>query len=107
MNKEMKKIIARFLFRCTVLICLLSFLAGVVTVKQRSEFNSYFTPYAVLTLKNTDSEISLNIDEKEYSFDFSEFKCLSKYRSYLYFTPFSCVVFFFESVYNFFSSFKG
>ncbi len=101
MNKEMRKLVSRFLFYCVVLTCLLCLSAGAVTAKQRSEFNSYFTPYAVLTVKNTNSEISLSLDEKNYSFDFKELKSLSKYRDYLYFTPFSTAVFFFESFFDF------
>lgn len=103
MNKEMKKIISGFLFYCFILTCLLCLSAGAVTAKQRSEFNSYFTPYAVLTVKNTNNEISLSVDENNYSFDLSELKRLSEYRNYLYFTPFSSVVFFAESFFDFLS----
>ncbi len=106
MNKEMKKIISGFLFCCVVLACLLCFSAGAVTAKQRSEFNSYFTPYAVLTLKNTNSRIRLSVDEKNYSFDLNELKNLTKYRKYLYFTPFSTSVFFLESLFDFLNTFN-
>lgn len=105
MNSEIKKTVSKFLVHCVVLTCLLCFCAGAVTAKQRSEFNSYFTPYAVFTVKNVNNEISLNLDEKSYSFDFSELKGLSKYRNYLYFTPFSSAVFFLESLFDFLGDF--
>lgn len=101
MNKEMKKIVSKFLFYCVILTCLLCFTAGAVTAKQRSEFNSYFTPYAVLTVKNTDNGISLKVDEKDYRIELSRLKSLSEYRDYLYFTPFSAAIFFFESIFDF------
>ena len=106
MNKEMKRILSDFLLKCVVLTCLLCLCAGAVTAKQRSDFNTYFTPYAVMTLKSSDNVISMSIDEKNYSFDLSEIKSLGTYGNYLYFTPFSCTFFLFESLYEFFSSFK-
>ena len=102
MNKEMKKIVSKFLLYCVILTCLLCLTAGAVTAKQRSEFNSYFTPYAVLTVKNTSRGITLRVDEKDYRIDLSKLKDLSVYRNYLYFTPFSAAVFFFESFFDFF-----
>ena len=106
MNDEMKKILSGYLFRCVVITCLLCFCAGAVTARQRSEYNSYFTPYAVLSVKTVENQLSVNVDEKNYNFDLGVIKDLSQYRKYLYFTPFSCAVFFFESIYDFFSSFK-
>lgn len=106
MNDEMKKILSKYMLYCVVITCLLCLCAGVVTAKQRSEYNSYFTPYAVLSVKNMGSEVNISLDERSYSFDLSKVKDLAQYRRYLYFTPFSCTVFFFESIYEFFSSFK-
>ena len=106
MNREMKKIFSKYMLSCVVVTCLLCLCAGAVTAKQRSEYNSYFTPYAVLSVKTMGSEINFNVDDRKYSFDLGEIKDLAKYRKYLYFTPFSCTVFFFESIYEFFSSFK-
>ena len=106
MNDEMKKILSKYMLYCVVITCLLCLCAGAVTAKQRSEYNSYFTPYAVLSVKNMGSEVNISLDERSYSFDLSRVKDLAQYRRYLYFTPFSCTVFFFESIYDFFSSFK-
>lgn len=106
MNDEMKKILSKYMLYCVVITCLLCLCAGVVTAKQRSEYNSYFTPYAVLSVKNMGSEVNISLDERSYRFDLSKVKDLAQYRRYLYFTPFSCTVFFFESIYEFFSSFK-
>ena len=106
MNKEMKKILSVFLVQSVVLTCLLCLIAGAITAKQRSDFNSYFTPYAVMTVKSSDDAISMTLDGRNYSLDFSELRSLERYRNYLYFTPFSCTVFFFESIWEFFSSFK-
>ena len=106
MNDVMKKILSRYMLRCVVITCLLCFCAGVVTAKQRSEYNSYFTPYAVMTLKSADNVIDLSVDEKHYSFDMGKLKALEKYRNYLYFTPFSVGVFFFDSFFSLFNTFK-
>ena len=106
MNSEMKKILSKYMLSCVIVTCLLCLCAGAVTAKQRSEYNSYFTPYAVLSVKTVGQGISVSVDDKSYSLDFSRVKDLGKYRKYLYFTPFSCTVFFFESIYDFFSSFK-
>ena len=107
MNKEMKKIFSKYIFRCVIITCLLCFCAGIVTAKQRSEYNTYFTPYAVMTLKNTADTIDITVDEKQYSLDMSKIKALEKYRNYLYFTPISGTLFFFDSIFSLFTTFKG
>ena len=106
MNNEMKKILAKYMLKCVVITCLLCLCAGSVTAKQRSDYNTYFTPYAVLSVKPMGESISVNVDDRSYNIDLRTVKDVSKYRKYLYFTPFSCTVFFFESIYEFFSSFK-
>lgn len=107
MNNEMKNILSGYILRCVIIACLLCFCAGTVTAKQRSEYNSYFTPYAVMTLKSTSDTIALTVDEKSYSFDLSKIKELDKYRNYLYFTPFSVGVFIFDGFFSLFSTFTG
>ena len=106
MNDEMKKILSKYMLSCVIVTCLLCLCAGAVTAKQRSEYNSYFTPYAVLSVKTVGQGINVNVDDKIYSLDFGKLKGIEEYKNYLYFTPFSCAVFFFESIYDFFSSFK-
>lgn len=106
MNSEIKKIFSKFVFSCVIVSCLLCFCAGAVTAKQRSEYNSHFTSYAVLSVKNQGTAIQVSVDEENYSFDFGRLKDFGKYKNYLYFTPFSSLVFFFDSFYEFFSSFK-
>lgn len=107
MNNEMKKMLSKYIFRCVIITCCLCFCAGIVTAKQRSEYNTYFTPYAVMTLKSNNDTIDLSVDEKHYSLDMSKIKDLSKYRDYLYFTPISGPIFFFDSILSLFSTFKG
>ena len=106
MNDEMKKLLSGYLLRSVIIACLLCLCAGAVTARQRSEYNSYFTPYAVLSVKNVGSGLDVQVDDKCYSLDFGALKGLAEYKNYLYFTPFSCITFFFESIYDFFSSFK-
>ena len=106
MNREMKKILSAFLLKSVVLTCLLCLCAGAITAKQRSDFNSYFTPYAVLSVKNVGQGINVQLDDESYSLDFNKIKDLGRYKNYLYFTPFSCTVFVFDSICEFFSSFK-
>ena len=106
MNREMKKILSQYCLRCVIITCLLCFCTGIITAKQRSEYNSYFTPYAVMTIKSNSSAIDLSVDERHYSVDMSALKDFEKYRNYLSFSPFSAIVFFFESISEFFSSFK-
>lgn len=106
MNDEMKKILSKYMISCVVVTCLLCLCAGAVTAKQRSDYNTYFTTYAVLSVKTAGEGVSVSIDDRSYNFDAGRLKDLAAYRKYLYFTPFSCTVFFFESIYEFFSSFK-
>lgn len=107
MNNEMKKILSRYLLACVILTCIMCLLAGTVTAKQRSEYNSYFTPYAVMTLQSSNEKITVTVDDTDYSFSFDSFRELLPYRKYLYFTPFSCLTFFLESVLSVFNTFKG
>ena len=107
MNNHIKKILSEYMLKCVIVTCVLCLCAGAVTAKQRSEYNSYFTPYAVMTLKNTADTIDLTVDEKQYSLDMSKIKGLKKYRNYLYFTPISGTLFFFDSIFSLFNTFKG
>ena len=107
MNKEMKKILSRYIFGCVVLTCLMCFCAGIITARQRSEYNSYFTPYAVMSLKSSSERLTVTVDDKDYNLNFEPMKKLSAYRRYLYFTPFSCAVFFTENIFDVFNTFKG
>ena len=106
MNNHIKKILSEYMLKCVIVTCVLCLCAGAVTAKQRSEYNSKFTPYAVLSVKSAGDELNVNIDNRSYSIDLGKAKEFEKYRKYLYFTPFSCVAFFFDSIYEFFSSFK-
>ena len=106
MNDEMKKILSKYMLSCVVVTCLLCLCAGAVTAKQRSDYNTYFTTYEVLSVKTVGEGISVSIDDRSYRLDTGRLKDLAQYGKYLYFTPFSCTVFFFESIYEFFSSFK-
>jgi hypothetical protein len=60
-----------------------------------------------MTLKSSNDTVELRVDEKHYSVDMSDLKGLSKYRNYMYFTPFSCGIFVLESFFSLFSTFKG
>ncbi len=104
MNEEMKKILSRFFLVSVVIACLTLIGAGTLTAKQRSEYNSYRTEYAVLTLKSHNGRINLSVDEKQYTLDVSSLKKAEEYKQWLYFTPFSTLFFFGESLYEFFSS---
>ena len=106
MNGEIRKILSEYMLTSVVITCLLCLCAGAVTAKQRNEYNSYFTPYAVMSVKTAGESVNINVDDRSYSLDLGKIKELNQYRKYLYFTPFSCTVFFFESIYEFFSSFK-
>ncbi len=104
MNDEMKKIISQFLFVSVMISCFTLFGAGSLTAKQRSEYNSYRTEYAVLTLKAQGNKIDLTLDEKNYSMDLPSLQKLKNYREWIYLTPFAPVFFFGECISDIFSS---
>lgn len=104
MNDEMKRILSRYFLVSVIIACLTLSAAGTLTAKQRSEYNSYRREYAVLTLKAQGSKVDLKVDDKQYSLDFLPLKKAEEYKRWLYFTPFSTVFFFGESVYEFFSA---
>lgn len=104
MNEEMKKILSRFFLVSVIITCITLVGAGTLTAKQRSEYNSYRTEYAVLTLKTQKGRIDLSVDDKQYSLDFSGFRKAEEHKQWLYFTPFSTLFFFGESVYEIFSA---
>ncbi len=104
MNDEMKKIISQFLFVSVLISCFTLFGAGSLTAKQRSEYNSYRTEYAVFTLKAQGNKIDLRVDEKQYSLALPSLKKLKAYREWIYLTPFAPVFFFGECISDIFSS---
>lgn len=104
MNDEMKKILSRFFLVSVMISCLTLLGAGTITAKQRSEYNSYYTEYAVLTLKTSADKIDLSLDEKRYSLDLSFLKRLKNYSEWLYLTPVSSVFFLGECIFDIFSS---
>lgn len=103
MNDEMKKIISRFLFVSVIISCFTLLGAGTLTAKQRSEYNSYRTEYAVLSMKSYGSKIAVKLDEREYSFDLPSFKKLKDSSEWIYITPFSPFFFFGECIFDIFS----
>ena len=102
MNEEMKKILSRFFLVSVLITCFTLLGAGTLTAKHRSEYNTYRTEYAVLTLKASGERLDLEVEGRCFSFDLSALKKVQRYRKWLYFTPFSTVFFFGESVYDFF-----
>ncbi len=104
MNDELKRILSAFFLVSSIIACLTLFGAGTLTAKQRSEYNSFRTEYAVLTVKTTADKIEVEVDDKQFSLDFSFMKEALKYKQWLYFTPFSPYLFFIESVYEVFSA---
>ncbi|MBQ7296598.1 MAG: hypothetical protein IJW86_10495 [Clostridia bacterium] len=103
MNDEMKKILSRFLLVSVMIACFTLFGAGSLTAKQRSEYNSYRTEYAVLTLKTAGSTINLNVSEKNYSVDLSLLQVPHKVKDMLWMTPLSCFLFLGECIFDIFS----
>ncbi len=104
MNDEMKKILSRFFVVSVIIACLTLLGAGTLTAKQRSEYNSYRTEYALLTLKASTGRIDLNIDDRQYSIDLTSLKRAEDYKEWLYLTPLSCVLFLGECIFDIFSS---
>lgn len=102
-NDEMKKILSQFLLVSVIISCLTLLGAGTLTAKQRSEYNSYRTEYAVLTLKASGKKIDLNVDEKSYSVDFSHLKIPDDVKQWLWVTPLSCLLLLGECIFDFFS----
>ncbi len=103
MNDEMKKIISHFLFVSVIISCLTLLSAGTLTAKQRSEYNSYRTEYALLTFKTSDRKIDLSLDDKKYTFDFSRFRLDEEQVEWLYLTPASVFLFLGECIFDIFS----
>lgn len=100
MNDEMKKLMSRFLLVSVFIGCVTVLFVGTVTAKQRSEYNSYHTEYALLTVKSQNSRVNVEIDEKSYSFDLSNLKKLKKYENAIYLTPLSPVFFLCECIFD-------
>lgn len=102
MNDEMKKIISRFLCVSVIIGCMVLLFSGAVTAKQRSEYNSYHTEYAMVRVKSQDSQINVELGEESYSFDLSYLKKLKRYKNIAYFTPLAPAFLFGESIFNIF-----
>ena len=104
MNDEMKKILSRFFLVSVLIACVTFFGAGTLTAKQRSEYKSARTEYALLNLSSQGSTLNLRVDERVYGLDLSPLRVDEKYRKWLYLTPFSTLLFFGECIYEFFSA---
>ena len=104
MNDELKRIISTFLFVSVLIACLTLFGAGTLTARQRSEYNSYRTHYAVLTLKNEGDRVNIKVDDRQINLALTLPEKLREYKDYIYFTPFSTFFFFSECVYEIFSA---
>lgn len=93
MNDELKRILSRFLLVSVIISCLTLIASGVLTAKQRSEYNCSYTKYTLLSLEKTDRELKVEIDDKSYSLTLPHFRQTEE-KQWLYLTPFSSLYFF-------------
>lgn len=102
MNDDMKRLLSRFLCVSVIIGCFLLLFVGAVTAKQRCEYNSYRTEYAVLTVKSQNSKVSVEVGENSFSLDLSPVKEIDKYKNLILLTPLSPLFYLCECIYRIF-----
>lgn len=89
MNDDMKRLLSRFLCVSVLIGCFVLLFVGTITAKQRSEYNSYRTEYAVLTVKSQNRRVSVEVGENSFNLDLSPMKEIDKYKNLILLTPLS------------------
>ncbi len=56
----MKKIFRQYIFILAIILCLMCFFSGIITVREKTQYNMDMTPYRVVTVDRADSGISIS-----------------------------------------------
>lgn len=64
-----RQILRQYILSLTVLFCLLAFFCGIITVKEKTEYNISLTPYSQLAVENEEAYIKISLDERELIFE--------------------------------------
>lgn len=100
MNEEMKKLMGKFLFSTVLISCISAFLAGSTAVRERGEYNLYFTKYAVMSFSGASEKLEASFKEKRLSLNIPLEKVKLNLQKYACLTPFSPFYYIAESAEN-------
>lgn len=98
MNEEMKRLFGRFLFATVVIVCVSAFLSGSISVKERGEYNLYFTKYTVMSFSGTSEKIEAKLKDNRFSLDLPVEKVRYAAERIVCLTPLSPFYYMVESV---------
>lgn len=96
MFQETKKLLTKFCFINTVIICTVTFFCGTLTASEKTAYNIYLREYSVLSMVNTSKSINMDVDGKSFTVNLPPKDKLDKLRRYLKLTPFATAVYFGE-----------
>lgn len=98
MLKETKKLLTKFCFANTVIICAVAFFCGTLIASEKTAYNIYLREYSVLSMVNTFQSINMDVDGKSINIKLPSKEKLDKLCRYLKLTPFATAVYLIETV---------
>ncbi len=61
----MKRIMRQYVFTLAFILCLASFAGGIITVKEKTQYNMDMSPYSTVTITEGTDGIKITFGEKE------------------------------------------
>lgn len=77
-----RQLLRQYLLSLTVLFCIFILFCGIITVRERTEYNMSLTPYSQLSLENEGDYIKIKLEERELVFEKAQLKKALKGRTY-------------------------
>lgn len=98
MNREMKKLIGKFLFTSVLISCLTALAAGSTTVSERGNYNIFFTKYAVMSFSPSSEKLEAKLQENRLTVKVPVKRIESQWEKYACLTPISPIHYLTESI---------
>ena len=61
----MKKIFRQYVFTVMFILCIMAFFAGIITVKEKTQYNMDMSPYSTVEVVRSGNGITITVGEKE------------------------------------------
>ncbi len=96
MKTHIKKHLQKFIFSTVIILCISVFVLGIVTVKEKGEYNMYLTRYAVMSFSDRTESLEAQLKDNRLKINIPLKKIKNTIRRYICFSPLSLPFYLFK-----------